>query len=596
MGCAFLVRKMYPVIYAGGGSRENKQSLLSTMVSFAADLDLVFDWVFCILTWNDNNKSLHDKNVSQALLCFTIIATLMWFIYVSNGRILSLLPDNIIPRKMNSGKIALLCIFLEDIPQLVLTYLIEKEFTAIGMMNLVSSSYDMILKLCETMELRHEEVILKQLIHHERMSRKKAEIEMRLREQARSQGIDTRMKDLLSLVQYLIENADYYEAKQKCGEGSQMLPRHQRDEKTPFWMWSRKILDSMLKSLNENHESCANLFGESSVIFEEMKRSGLVSRDTSCLMMTGFLRCLTSCYEGMYQTRYDAYIIQLQDFRTGYLSEEDSVYWEFTSKRIFFEADFMKQSHVIDPERLILKFTRFIKSAKKKGVHGHILAHAHHGIARLYFWKMNDIHAAEKHLKISYSSRKKEYKHHDVRYLRSTLDFFMCLVMSCKFRQAHKYAIEIQNGLLEYNKYHNNTFPVSYYRMACKYHILCAMIPKTDIWESVSFVHAEKLLTPHIQEAREFWSSKVMKINKKNIYNVEIQYLFAVYYHMCRNKGARNQWIRDCKSYGNEKNMYSQSLVMNKANSALVSWESTNEYLKIVFSHHIDEEQIHVSV
>jgi hypothetical protein len=584
------------VIYAGGKSSNEKQSHLSTMVSFAADLDLVFDWIFCILTWNENQKSLQDKIIAEALLCFTIIATLMWIAYVSNGRILSIFPENMTPRKINSGTIALLCILLEDIPQLVLTYLIEKEFTPISMMNLVSSSYDMILKLCEVSELRHEEVILKKMLHHEKISAQKSRIELRLRVQSGTQDVDTKMSDLLSLVQYLIENADYHDAKQKCNEGIIMLSRHQQDEKTPFWKWSNTIIESLFKSLEENHESCANLFGKSLMIFEEMQQFFSVSKNTSCLMMTAFLQCLTSCYEGMYQTQYDAFSIKLQDFRRGYLTEADSVYWSFTSKRIFFEADFMNKNHIVDPERFISKFSRFIKNAKKNGVHSHIFADAHHGIARLYFWKLKDIHAAEKHFKVALAARKKEYKKHDIRYLRLLLDFFMCLVMSCKFRQSHKYAIEIQNGLLEYNKYHNNTFPVSYYNMGCKYYILCAMIPKNDIWKSVSFVNPEKSIDSYFQETQEFWFNKVMKMKRKNIYNLEIQYLFSVYYHMCRNERKRKHWLKTCKSYGNENYMYSYTLVMNKAISSLISWENANECFEIVFSHRIDEEKIHVSI
>ena len=497
----------------------------------------------------------------------------MWFMYVSNGRILSLLPENMIPRKINSGKIALLCIFLEDIPQLVLTYLIEKEFTAIGTMNLVSSSYDMILKLCETMELRHEEVILKQLLHHERMTRQKSHVEMRLREQAGSQDIDIRLSDLLSLVQYLIENADYYDAIQKCNEIRQIL---QQDKTTPFTEWSQQIIEFFEKFFDENYIECVKKFNNSLIIFQKIRFS--VSHNScSVLMMDVFLHCLTCCYDGLLQKDYDDIKDRFDKLKDAHVKIGNTTKWEFMSKVIYFEADYMPEEYVVDTESWKAKFKSFIDESVVFGIseNSQILTYARHGMARLYFWNEDDIHAALKHMNIVQQNRQLAYKNYDIRYLQATLDLFMFFVFSCDFQKAGFYGKNIQDGLLEYKKHHHYMCTISYYRMTCKYHILCAMIPKTRLWKQVPLVFTEKETNTHVDYA-EFCKTEVMRNKKKHILNIELLYLFAMYADRCGNLQNRKKMLKKCESYGNDDKLYSSTLVMRKATKALVSWDTAN--------------------
>ena len=134
MGVAWLIRRLFPVRYAVEKSRQ--ENALSIMVSFAADIDLVSDWIFCFLVLKEKSGI-----VPQVLLAFTVIATITWFLYVTNGRVLYAFNCIIAPRKINAGFVSFACVLSEDIPQLVLTFLIEDEFSSIATLNLICLLY-----------------------------------------------------------------------------------------------------------------------------------------------------------------------------------------------------------------------------------------------------------------------------------------------------------------------------------------------------------------------------------------------------------------------------------------------------------------------
>ena len=162
MVVAWFLRSWFPVKYAV--AQPVSETALSIMVSFAADLDLISDWIFCATVMQNRDQS---STTIGALLAFTIISTLTWLLYVTNGRVLYLCKWGFRPRKINSGLIAFVCVLCEDIPQLVLTFLIEEEFTTISTLNLVTSSYDMLMKIAETWEKRYESVFVHSLRHYD---------------------------------------------------------------------------------------------------------------------------------------------------------------------------------------------------------------------------------------------------------------------------------------------------------------------------------------------------------------------------------------------------------------------------------------------
>ena len=449
-------------------------------------------------------------------------------------------------------------------------------------MNLVSSSYDMMLKICETLELSGEYVVLKQMLHYEEIERQKINIEMKVNNHETEQHVDNVMRDLLSFVEYLIENAYYAEAKSKCVQGRKSLSqRHQRDKRTPFWAWSKQVFGFFEQFLDEDYKECVKKFDNSLNAFEKLPSP--VSHDTSCLMMNAFLHCLTSCYDSLSQHNYDDLMKKFNVLKFKHLKRGTNSYWEFTSKIIFFEADFMPGDYEVDTESWKSKFQKFNKDAAEFGISedSQLLAYSRHGIARLYFWKEDDMIAALKHMTIVQEHRQLAYKKHDIRYLQATLDLFMFFVFNCDFQKAQTYVLDIENGLLDYNKYHNCVCPVSYYRMACKYHILCAMIPTPNFRQKISLVDAEKQRKAHY-DCAEFCKTKVMDARKKHILNIELYYLFAMYADRCGNLQKRKVELKKCATYGNKKYLHSNTLVMQKALKALVTWESANNCFVIL--------------
>ena len=143
MVCGALVLKYFPAKRADFKRRElNKNTVL---VSFVSDIDLIADWLFYIQVTRDDDI---DPVMLALLLVFCILGTLMWLVLTTEGRIFKWCL-----RKLNmnvsTGYMILASVGVEDIPQIILSFLIEKEFTSLAQLNVTTAGIDMLIKLNE---------------------------------------------------------------------------------------------------------------------------------------------------------------------------------------------------------------------------------------------------------------------------------------------------------------------------------------------------------------------------------------------------------------------------------------------------------------
>ena len=118
--------------------------------------------------------------------------------------------------------------------------------------------------------------------------------------------------------------------------------------------------------------------------------------------------------------------------------------WEFMSKVIYFEADFMPKEYVFDTESWKAKFKSFIDESVVFGIseNSQILTYARHGMARLYLWNEDDIHAALKHMYIVRQNRQLAYKIHDIRYFQQPWTF-SCFLYSAVISEKQESTVKI---------------------------------------------------------------------------------------------------------------------------------------------------------
>jgi len=150
---------------------------MACLTSFAADMDVISDWFFYHDTiqndrqyrseWQDGDGAkpyLIPPILLHILLASCVAGTILWVILASDGRIAAPLLRRLGVDKLSMGAILLLCVLLEDIPQVVLTFLVEDYYEEFGylsgfaMWNVMASFYDTIIKLVEAYDERHDVV------------------------------------------------------------------------------------------------------------------------------------------------------------------------------------------------------------------------------------------------------------------------------------------------------------------------------------------------------------------------------------------------------------------------------------------------------
>ena len=138
------------------------------LASLAADFDVMTDWLFyahCV----SENKAVPSW-IMDCVLASCILGTLMWLILATDGAFATPFLKLLGYDKLSLGHVLFVCVLVEDIPQVVLTFVIEDYYgsmeenqasatlTNYALINVVASLYDTLIKLAEAFDEREDVV------------------------------------------------------------------------------------------------------------------------------------------------------------------------------------------------------------------------------------------------------------------------------------------------------------------------------------------------------------------------------------------------------------------------------------------------------
>lgn len=155
------------------GHRRKPFRAMACLTSLASDINVVSDWFFYWETLqNDRSyRSQHRQGEEVFLippllltmvLLTCIIGTIMWLILATDGQIVTPLLRRLGFDKLSMGFLLFLCVVLEDVPQVVLTFLVEDFYqqdmfvSNFAVWNVTSSLYDTMIKMAEAYDERHD--------------------------------------------------------------------------------------------------------------------------------------------------------------------------------------------------------------------------------------------------------------------------------------------------------------------------------------------------------------------------------------------------------------------------------------------------------
>jgi WD40 repeat protein len=150
---------------------------IALLTSFASDMNVISDWLFWKETVQNDNEYRNTVANDDAdlpylippilihlLLVVCVLGTCMWLVLATDGRILTPILKHFGVEKISMGHMLFLCVVLEDVPQVVLTFLTEDYYEAdhglsnFAVMNLTVSLYDTLIKLAEAYDERKDVV------------------------------------------------------------------------------------------------------------------------------------------------------------------------------------------------------------------------------------------------------------------------------------------------------------------------------------------------------------------------------------------------------------------------------------------------------
>lgn len=152
---------------------------VTCLSSLAADIDMVTDWAFLIHTRNmdkmrraefaedpieGENPFLVPPILLWLLLITCVLGTTLWLVLATDGAVAAPLFRRLSIDKISMGYVLFLSVLVEDIPQVVLTFLVEDyyedghEMNNFALVNVVASLYDTLIKLAEAFDERGDVV------------------------------------------------------------------------------------------------------------------------------------------------------------------------------------------------------------------------------------------------------------------------------------------------------------------------------------------------------------------------------------------------------------------------------------------------------
>ncbi|KAL3822123.1 hypothetical protein ACHAXA_011901 [Cyclostephanos tholiformis] len=169
-----------PLMAAPATRKRQKRCRASKfLASVASDFNVVTDWVFYFHCVNHNRVHhamyLEDPDtyvtpymISPALmstiLLVCVLGTALWLVLVTNGRVAAPLLRTLGYDKVSMGYLLFISVMIDDIPQIVLTFVVEDYFETAGsfnnfaLINVVASLYDTLMRLAEAFDERMDMV------------------------------------------------------------------------------------------------------------------------------------------------------------------------------------------------------------------------------------------------------------------------------------------------------------------------------------------------------------------------------------------------------------------------------------------------------
>jgi WD40 repeat protein len=147
---------------------------MTCLTSLASDFDVVSDWLFYHESVKSDIEYRAERQegdgskpylIPPVLLWFTfiicILGTFMWLILATEGRIIAPVLRWLGYDKMSIGHLLLISVLIEDIPQVILTFLVEDYYeesylSNLAVVNVTSSLYDTLIKLAEGYDERYD--------------------------------------------------------------------------------------------------------------------------------------------------------------------------------------------------------------------------------------------------------------------------------------------------------------------------------------------------------------------------------------------------------------------------------------------------------
>ena len=160
MVCGWLVRRLFPDDREGDETEDSAKALpkvraMEILVSTTGDIDLILDWLFYGSVVQEQSAS---KPLQYLLLIVCVLGTICWLLLTSDGRLASFMMKHLRVTKFSTGALMAFGIMVEDLPQIILTFVIEdgQDFSAIAILNLLTAIYDVLIKLAEAYDQRED--------------------------------------------------------------------------------------------------------------------------------------------------------------------------------------------------------------------------------------------------------------------------------------------------------------------------------------------------------------------------------------------------------------------------------------------------------
>ena len=155
MAISAFIQWKYPSRLIKWQSQDRKLSAISVLTSFASDFDVISDWMFFTSV---TSSEVVPPIVKRLLLLFCSLGTIAWLILASDGHVLQpLFKISNIPFRFSTGMLLAFGVLVEDLPQIILTFVVEDVYgedglSRVGIANILISVYDMLIKLAEAFD------------------------------------------------------------------------------------------------------------------------------------------------------------------------------------------------------------------------------------------------------------------------------------------------------------------------------------------------------------------------------------------------------------------------------------------------------------